>query len=518
MGNYGLLVAENLEVISFSPTQSPLSSPSPSCGLASSFLSPSVPNLPNSAFHSQFPMENRVTFEFFSKKDDVGTVVSKGVTASSPSGEFKIEGPSPKKMAKAREVLKSLDINVYSGGKTDAPQETKKAKCDRSEEVVIGSFSISVKFALNGCGTLSLSTIYGLNSTTLRKDFWVELSDIFGLSFPFWCVGGNFNIIRRSSEKLGGSSLTPSMKDFDDFIRECELIDSPLRSTPFTWSNMQESLVCKRLDRFLYSNEWEQLFPQSLQEVLPRWTSDHWPIVLETNPFKCGPTPFRRNRKYIKVLENEKGLVLNNSESIKEEILRYFEKLYSSPSGESWRVEDLDWSLISGESASRLDSPFTEEEISKAIFQLDNYKAPGPDGFTIAVFQDCWDVIKEDLVRVASKRGTSRNYPFYSRRFLFKGKQILDAVLIANEIVDEKRRSGEEGVVFKIDFEKAYDHNHISRLAEMLDCKVSSWPILYLGLPLGGNPKTRGFWNPVIERISRRLDRWKKAYLSFGAG
>ena len=37
-------------------------------------------------------------------------------------------------------------------------------------------------------------------------------------------------------------------------------------------------------------------------------------------------------------------------------------------------------------------------------------------------------------------------------------RQILDVVLIANEIVDEKRRSGKEGVVFKIDFEKAYDH------------------------------------------------------------
>ena len=34
----------------------------------------------------------------------------------------------------------------------------------------------------------------------------------------------------------------------------------------------------------------------------------------------------------------------------------------------------------------------------------------------------------------------------------------MDAVLIANETVDEKRRSGEEGVVFKIGFEKAYDH------------------------------------------------------------
>ena len=34
----------------------------------------------------------------------------------------------------------------------------------------------------------------------------------------------------------------------------------------------------------------------------------------------------------------------------------------------------------------------------------------------------------------------------------------MDAMLIANEVVDEKRRSREEGVVFKIDFEKAYDH------------------------------------------------------------
>ena len=50
----------------------------------------------------------------------------------------------------------------------------------------------------------------------------------------------------------------------------------------------------------------------------------------------------------------------------------------------------------------------------------------------------------------------------------------------------------------------------------MLDCKASGWPILYLGLPLGGNPKACGFWDPVIERISRRLDGWQKAYLSFG--
>ena len=56
----------------------------------------------------------------------------------------------------------------------------------------------------------------------------------------------------------------------------------------------------------------------------------------------------------------------------------------------------------------------------------------------------------------------------------------------------------------------------LSSLALVLECRVSEWPLSYLGLPLGGNPKTIGFWDPVVERISRRLDGWKKAYLSLG--
>ena len=38
-----------------------------------------------------------------------------------------------------------------------------------------------------------------------------------------------------------------------------------------------------------------------------------------------------------------------------------------------------------------------------------------------------------------------------------KGRQILDCSLVANEVIDEikKKRSG--GLIFKVDFEKAYD-------------------------------------------------------------
>ena len=60
------------------------------------------------------------------------------------------------------------------------------------------------------------------------------------------------------------------MRCFDIFIRESGLLDPPLSNAAFTWSNMQVDPICKRLDRFLFSSEWDSFFSQSLQEALPR--------------------------------------------------------------------------------------------------------------------------------------------------------------------------------------------------------------------------------------------------------
>ena len=60
-----------------------------------------------------------------------------------------------------------------------------------------------------------------------------------------------------------------------------------------TWFNFRENLVCSRLDRFLFSCDWGDLYSQVRQEALVRVVSDHCPILLYTNPIKWGPTPFR---------------------------------------------------------------------------------------------------------------------------------------------------------------------------------------------------------------------------------
>ena len=45
-----------------------------------------------------------------------------------------------------------------------------------------------------------------------------------------------------------------------------------------------------------------------------------------------------------------------------------------------------------------------------------------------------------------------------SQNVFVKGQQILDAALIANEVVDSLIRRNEKGLLCKFDIEKAYDH------------------------------------------------------------
>ncbi|GAU32228.1 hypothetical protein TSUD_53550 [Trifolium subterraneum] len=41
-------------------------------------------------------------------------------------------------------------------------------------------------------------------------------------------------------------------------------------------------------------------------------------------------------------------------------------------------------------------------------------------------------------------------------------------------------------------------------------------PFVYLGLPIGGDPRSLRFWEPVLTRLQNRLSGWKSRFLSFG--
>ena len=89
------------------------------------------------------------------------------------------------------------------------------------------------------------------------------------------------------------------MRIFDELIKELELQDPPLHNAQFTWSNFRENPICCRLDRYLISAGFAHMFNYFRQEAVARCTSDHYPVILSTNPPLWGPTPFRFENMWL---------------------------------------------------------------------------------------------------------------------------------------------------------------------------------------------------------------------------
>lgn len=58
--------------------------------------------------------------------------------------------------------------------------------------------------------------------------------------------------------------------------------------------------------------------------------------------------------------------------------------------------------------------------------------------------------------------------------------------------------------------------NYVKNLADAFGCRVGRLPTTYSGLPLClGLPK-KSLWDPVVERLDKKLSSWKGRYSSLG--
>ena len=47
--------------------------------------------------------------------------------------------------------------------------------------------------------------------------------------------------------------------------------------------------------------------------------------------------------------------------------------------------------------------------------------------------------------------------------------------------------------------------SNVHALAEILGYRIGSLPMTYLGMPLGASHKSSSIWNPILEKIHRKL-------------
>ena len=92
------------------------------------------------------------------------------------------------------------------------------------------------------------------------------------------------------------------------------------------------------------------------------------------------------------------GQWLTEKRGIKQGVLEAFKVLLSDP--RDWKVSPLglEFSTINDSGDVSLELPFTEEEILDTLYYLNGDKAPGPNGYTAALWQFNLDTVKEKVI------------------------------------------------------------------------------------------------------------------------
>ncbi|GKV37516.1 hypothetical protein SLEP1_g45542 [Rubroshorea leprosula] len=170
-----------------------------------------------------------------------------------------------------------------------------------------------------------------------------------------------------------------------------------------------------------------------------------------------------------------KGIQYTEARSMKEEIASFFQNMFAEEQWKRPTLEGVKFKRISAEENSSLTTPFTEEEIKTVVWDCESSKAPGPDGDNQ---RGCHWVFRGILEKWQVGVVGEQQMAFIS------GRQLMDGVMIANEVVDETKKKKKKAFMLKIDFEKAYDK-----------CLKSSMvSVLVNGSPTRQFMVSRGLW------------------------
>jgi hypothetical protein len=229
-----------------------------------------------------------------------------------------------------------------------------------------------------------------------------------------------------------------------------------------------------------------------------------------------------RRRLRIHALYDNDRLV-ENEEEINKLATDYYKNLFGPSNISTIHMNDMNMKKLSSEDRESLTISFSLEEIHKVVFDLKHNSALGPDGLPAEFFEDFWDIIKKEIwnlcddfskgildierlnyglitlipkvdnameitkfrpicllnvcYKIITKTLNNRlsnciHKIISENQFGFvKGKYILDFVVALHEIVHEVKRKKQNGIILKIDFEKAYDKVNWHSLYNMLQQK-----------------------------------------------
>ncbi|KAL8116353.1 hypothetical protein AgCh_022742 [Apium graveolens] len=118
-----------------------------------------------------------------------------------------------------------------------------------------------------------------------------------------------------------------------------------------------------------------------------------------TRFFHAAASDRRRSNK-IQKLKNGEGEWIEWGDGLEEHITAHFNHLFTATQSSWQEVVECIENRVTLEQNEELLKQITEEEVRRALFQMNPDKAPGPDGFTPAFYQKHWDIVGHDIVQM----------------------------------------------------------------------------------------------------------------------
>jgi len=94
-------------------------------------------------------------------------------------------------------------------------------------------------------------------------------------------------------------------------------------------------------------------------------------------------------------------------------VREFFKKLYSDEESAftPFIIPANKFPRLNIEEMDQLSKPFMGSEIKRAIFDMNSFKAPGPDGYQALFFQKDWNTIGNQLIQLALDTLEGRELP-----------------------------------------------------------------------------------------------------------
>ncbi|XP_071739026.1 uncharacterized protein [Rutidosis leptorrhynchoides] len=146
--------------------------------------------------------------------------------------------------------------------------------------------------------------VSGPNNDSRKHKFWESFENIMQVNIVYWIICGDFNEVRRDSERKNCVFMDHRAKILNDFIDRAQLIEIPLGGMKFTRIS-DDVLKYSKLDRFLVLESCIESWVDLVACTIDRKYSDHCPIILKDSNNDFGSRPVRIFKSWFEDEESE---------------------------------------------------------------------------------------------------------------------------------------------------------------------------------------------------------------------